>query len=73
MVGSESQSAFVPQVASNAGSTGPASALSAAADCKTLAEKAIAALPPDLSAQANDPKRKARSQVVREIGQILQQ
>ena len=62
MVGSESQSASVPQVASNAGSTGPASALSAAADCKTLAEKAIAALPPELSAQANDPKRKARSQ-----------
>jgi hypothetical protein len=62
MVGSASQSAFVPHVASNADSTGLASALSAAADCKTLAEKAIAALPPELSAQANDPKRKARSQ-----------
>ena len=62
MVGSASGSASVPLVASNADSTGPVSALSSAADCKTLVEKAIAALPPDLSAQANDPKRKARSQ-----------
>jgi hypothetical protein len=62
MVGSASQSAYVPHVASNVDSTSPASALSAAADCKTLAKKAIAALPPELSAQANDPKRKARSQ-----------
>lgn len=38
------------------------SASSAAADSSSLAEKAIAALPPDLAEQANDPKRKARSQ-----------
>lgn len=58
MVGSESQSASVPQVASNVGSTGPASALSAAADCKTLAEKAIAALPPSLVHKQMTPRER---------------
>jgi hypothetical protein len=60
--GSATASDSVPPVTSNVDSTGPASALSAAADSKILAEKAIAALPPELSAQATDPKRKARSQ-----------
>lgn len=60
--GSATASDSVPPVTSNVDSTGPASALSAAADSKSLAEKAIAALPPELSAQATDPKRKARSQ-----------
>jgi hypothetical protein len=44
-----------------ADSTGPATASSATANSLTLAEKAIAALPPALGAQASDPKRKARS------------
>jgi hypothetical protein len=61
VVGSASGSASVPPVALNADSTGPVSALSAATDCKTLVEKAIIALPPELSAQENGPKRKARS------------
>jgi hypothetical protein len=39
-----------------------ASASSAAPDVATLVEKAIAVLPSDLAAQAQDPKRKARSQ-----------
>ena len=48
---------------SAAGSTGAAATASLTApDCSSLAEKAIAALPPDLAAQAIDPKRKARSQ-----------
>jgi hypothetical protein len=58
----DSASDSVPSVTSNAESRGPASALSATADSKSLVEKAIAALPPELSAQATDPKRKARSQ-----------
>ncbi|KAL5647851.1 hypothetical protein ACJX0J_042206, partial [Zea mays] len=57
--GSATASDSVPPMTSNVDSTGPASALSAAADSKSLAEKAIAALPPELSAQATDPKRKA--------------
>jgi hypothetical protein len=60
VVGSASD--FVPPVTSNVDSTSPGSALSTAADSKSLAEKAIAALPPELSTQATDPKRKARSQ-----------
>ena len=69
--GSATASDSVPPVTSNVDSTGPASALSAAADSKSLAEKAIAALPPELSAQATDPKRKARSQeyVGRSVGE----
>lgn len=43
-------------------SGGAASASSAAPDASALAEKAIAAMPPDLPAQAFDPKRKAKSQ-----------
>ena len=50
------------QASSAADSTRPATASSVAANSLTLAEKAIAALPPALSAQASDPKRKARSQ-----------
>lgn len=42
-------------------STKPASASSAATDSLALAEKDIATLSPELSAQATDPKRKARS------------
>jgi hypothetical protein len=38
------------------------SASSTAADSSTLAENAIAALPPDLAEQVNDSKRKAKSQ-----------
>ena len=37
------------------------SAASATPDALSLAEKAIAALPPELRDQAVDPKRKARS------------
>uniref|UniRef100_A0A804QC43 Uncharacterized protein n=1 Tax=Zea mays TaxID=4577 RepID=A0A804QC43_MAIZE len=57
--GSATASDFVPPVTSNVDSTNPASALSVAKDSKSLPEKAIAALPPELSAQATDPKRKA--------------
>lgn len=48
--------------ASSSASGGVASASSAAPDAATLAEKAIAALPSDLAAEAVDPKRKAKSQ-----------
>jgi hypothetical protein len=50
------------QASSAVDSTGPATASSVATNSLTLAEKAIAALPPALGAQASDPKRKARSQ-----------
>jgi hypothetical protein len=49
-------------VDSSVPSGGAASASSAAPDVSTLIEKAIAVLPSDLAAQAQDPKRKARSQ-----------
>jgi hypothetical protein len=50
------------QASSVVDSTGPSTTSSTAANSLTLAEKAIAALPPMLGAQASDPKRKARSQ-----------
>jgi anion-transporting ArsA/GET3 family ATPase len=37
-------------------STDPALSLSTARDSKTLAKKAIAMIPPELNALANDPK-----------------
>jgi hypothetical protein len=46
------------QASSAADSTSPAMALSAAANSLTLAEKAIAALPPALGAQASDPRER---------------
>jgi hypothetical protein len=49
------------QASSVADSTEPATASLATANSLTLAEKAIATLPPALGAQASDPKRKARS------------
>jgi hypothetical protein len=45
------------QASSAADSTGPATASLTAANSLTLVEKAIAALPPALGAQASDPKR----------------
>jgi hypothetical protein len=39
----------------------PPSASSAPADGSSLAEKAIAKLPPKIAEQAKDPKRKAKS------------
>jgi hypothetical protein len=52
-----------PQMPETVGSVDPAtSASSAATDAATLAERAISALPPELAADAVDPKRKARSQ-----------
>jgi hypothetical protein len=60
------QSQIARGKASSAAETGSTdhvpSALSTAADSSTLAYKAIAALPPDLAEQANDSKRKAKSQ-----------
>jgi hypothetical protein len=52
-----------PQMPEIVGSVDSAtSASSTAADAATLAERAISALPPELAADAVDPKRKARSQ-----------
>jgi hypothetical protein len=51
-----------PEVQETVGSDPVASASSSAADSSSLAEKAIATMDPELAAQANDPKRKARSQ-----------
>jgi hypothetical protein len=52
-----------PQMLKIVGSVDPTiSALSAAADAATLAERAILALSPELAADVVDPKRKARSQ-----------
>jgi hypothetical protein len=56
------ESNVVTHASSVADSTGPATTSSATTNSLTLDEKAIAALPPTLSAQASDPKRKARSQ-----------
>jgi len=49
-------------VTSSVASAGVGSTSTAAPDVTSLVEKAIAALPPELAAQAKDPKSKARSQ-----------
>jgi hypothetical protein len=53
-----------PQMPETVGSVDPATSASlAAADAATLAERAISVLPPELAADAVDPKRKAQINV----------
>jgi hypothetical protein len=53
-----------PQMPETVGSVDPATSASlAAADVATLAERAISVLPPELAADAVDPKRKAQINV----------
>ena len=49
------------EVGSSVASTAAGSAASTAPDIASLVEKALAKLPPEMAAEAKDPKRKAKS------------